>query len=386
MWLLGGCGRVGFDPGARLDALYGSDGGVAICTAVPEVCNGIDDDCNGIIDEGCGCVPFDTTIPVATAIYNGMMWTGSSYLVLVDDGTTFALQEISPDGAIASRGDLNPTSATSFGTHPIAWDGTTAYVTWTQDTKKVMARRFDRHANAIGAAIQVSTTTAGDAPTIGVVPDGIVVAWSDTRSGNPIVYLQRLGLDGTLRGAEIAAVSGSVDTLVAGTDGYVMVVTDGSNLLPGRTVLLGLDGALLGSHVPMYGSKIGRDATLAIGNPLTVTWQVINDVDWWVEPFGEDGAASGNAVVVPRYNAHANLLETVAGSPAGHTVFVLTSALPAEVVRLDYDPSFGLVAGPTLVSLSSASAFGELQAIVSDHRQSVLVPAAGQARLIQQCM
>lgn len=107
--------------------------------------------------------------------------------------------------ALNADGRINPwpsVAADDSGNYAVAWtrsDGN-------QDV--VLARRFDRQGEPLGAAFQVNTTTAGKLawPAVAMNARGdFAVAWLSATAGGPAdVRAQRLARDGTKIGPEVA--------------------------------------------------------------------------------------------------------------------------------------------------------------------------------------
>ncbi len=182
-----------------------------------EVCDGVDNDCDGIIDNGAVYLPGAEDVrvsgPVAPAEPSGLAFGGMSYAAMYtgsDGGFNVYLSMLTESGAVVTPPGEQTYSLVNADAEsgPIVWIGDRYGTAW-QDRRTGAYNVFFSTIDAAGQK-QIPDSELTFQGSFSVNPDiayngqQFLVVWQDDRDGAFNVYGQRVNVDGTTDGPNIA--------------------------------------------------------------------------------------------------------------------------------------------------------------------------------------
>ena len=351
------------------------------CVRAPEVCNGIDDDCNGVIDEGCPCTSFDFTLPASLqAPYAGLVWTGSGYFTLHDDGTATYVQRITAEGALAEQAAAAPT-ATSIA---YAWTGSQLGVAWRRGDGALAFSRFDPSATLLGTTV-VSTQSSIFNPQVVWNRDRFGLAWSATYITEQHIYLAELDPEGQpITDPQLVATpASSPQSIAIAADGYLIAQGSPSGPL---AVLVDRTGQLLDSQeIDPTCTNCSDLAIVANGDGFAAVWTHIGK-QLYARALDSTGQPTSDAVAIPPLGGGLPIDGTISTGAGGYTVIVVeNTGVPTTVAHVELEQDGGIVAGPSQLFTFSTGGWDTPRVAPADHRLGIAMFMLVQTRYVQTC-
>lgn len=348
-----GCGRVGFESlgGGGTTTVDASDARGDGDSAV-EACNGIDDNGDLAIDEGCGCTPFDLTLPLAlNSPTSAIISTGTGYLLLVSAPSERLLQPIALDGTLGAPVSLGNTSFWGSGNRgAFEWTGSELVAVFADGNgNAAWLGRFDGSGAPIGTPRQIDTGAQMSVISFARRGANVGVAWA---SNNTIGYFRELDANGdpvgprhTLDFVGVSVLATPDGYLVAGHRNYNEPHLAFVDPIAGQAPATPLD-------VPMY-----QHVHLIESDAGAIAVAFSQDNGSRLQRLGLDGTL-GTTTLLPRSGTAPLAMGQIARTPTGYRVHGTTLSSPARYVALDLDAGGNPIGTPTTIGTQITTQYG----------------------------